>query len=188
LWFWEGELLLNHDEPSYNKNQVRLCDYLKYGNDFKYWLDFKNIDLKNVKSAFIEAKNNIKKAGIDMKQIYIAPFVTNYDLSRDFFQIAKEVFGKEIQFAGVVEKKENLADLLKFIDEEKISYLSIFHELINEDLIKKLAKVELFVWTVNDINKMKKLEALGIKNFITDIITPQIYEKHATTSRPQSAS
>ena len=67
--------------------------------------------------------------------------------------------------------------------EENIKFLSISHELIDRNLLEKLNNTEFCVWTVNDKERIIYLEKLGIKNFITDKITPQIYEQSTGKSR-----
>lgn len=186
VWFFENKLVLGHDQPKSRLGLPSFAQYLEYGDEFTYWIDFKNLNLANVERVFLMVKQALIAAEIDLKKVYIAPFMTNYEVAKGLAKVARDIFGKEVQFAAVVEYKEELAELVKFLQLEKISYLSISHELINADSLKKLQNVEIFAWTVNDLERLKELETLGVKNFISDLITPQIYEKHTTLPRSQS--
>ena len=184
IWFCDQKLVISHDDPGNCNDLLQFGKYLKYANDFKYWLDFKNLTLKNAEKSFLIAKNDINKANIDIKNIYLAPYFTNYQITSQFCQIAREVFGSQVQFAALFDKKDQEDDLVKLIKAEKIQYLSVLDSLIDEDFIRKIPQVEIFAWTINDLKKLLALKNLGIKNFITDSITPQIYERKTKNNKP----
>jgi glycerophosphoryl diester phosphodiesterase len=188
IWFCDGSLIVNHDEPQHCANFLNFSNYLKFGSDFKYWLDFKNLDLGNARKAFSAIKNKMEEAEIDLGEFYLAPLVTNYKIAQKLLKTAREVFGKNVQFSAFVEYEEEVNDLLRFITDEKISYLSISFELITPELLKKIPDVEIFAWTVNNLDKINELNDIGINNFITDSITPQIYESHGGSPWSQGAS
>jgi glycerophosphoryl diester phosphodiesterase len=186
VWFYENQLVLKHDEPKSKKDLPSFAQYLEYDNDFTYWIDFKNLDLANVEKVFSMTKQDLISAKITPKKYYLAPFITDYEIAKNLVKAARKIFGTEVQFAAVVEHQSELEELIEFLKIEKISYLSISHKLINAELLKKLTNVEVFVWTVNDLERLEELKELGIKNFITDSITPQIYENRTKLSRSQS--
>lgn len=177
VWFLENKLVLKHDHPQALNSLPLFGEYFEFGNDFKYWIDFKNLDEANAYKALTIAKNELQRLKIDAKNIFIAPFITNYLEAQKVFDIAKEIFGSDLNFAAVLENQGEIDNLLKFISKNKIKFLSIFYKLINEDLLKKLENIELFPWTINDLAQLDILEKQGVKNFITDQITPQIYDR-----------
>lgn len=183
LFFHESRgLLLSHDEVK-DKDLSNFAQYLQYENFFKYWLDFKNLDLVNARKVFEIVKSEVMKAKINFNNIFIAPFISDYQLARAILKIAREVFEEKLNFAAMCKCAEEEDGLVEFIHEENIKFLSIAHELINEKLIEKLKDVELFVWTINDLERIIYLEKFGIKNFITDKITPQIYARYIDKPR-----
>jgi glycerophosphoryl diester phosphodiesterase len=183
VWFCEKRgLLLSHDEVAQDEILPNFCNYLQFGNNFKYWIDFKNLDLQNAKKVFEIVKKDVEAAKIDFKNIFIAPFITRQKLIFDIYQIAQEVFKEKLNFAATIEYEEEKAEIIDFICQENIKFLSISHKLIDETIIKKLANISFFAWTVNDLARIIYLEKLGIKNFITDKITPQIYDTNAAES------
>ncbi len=177
IWFLEGELFLKHDLPRKNelKELPNFRDYLTFQNEFFYWLDFKNLNKKNAHEVLKIVRDEISKTNIKLNQIYLAPFVTNYVLASEIFEIIREIFGEKVQLVAVCEKLENdqqIIDLRQFLTKNKIKFLSIFHELLNQSFIKNFSDIEFFAWTVNDISKLKELQNLGVKNFATDKILP----------------
>ena len=87
IWFLEGKLFLKHDLPCEMelKNLPRFCDYFPFGNDLDYWLDFKNLDERNVADALNLVKKEIGEAMINMDQIYFAPCITDYKTAEEIF-------------------------------------------------------------------------------------------------------
>jgi len=179
VWFFAENLVLHHEQPVAGKLLPKFSEYFSFGNDFKYWIDFKNLDEANAHKALLLAKKELQRLKIDAKNIYIAPFITNCEGVQKVFDAAKNIFENDLNFAAVIEKQEEIEDVLKFIRKNNIKFLSIFYKLINQDLLKKLENIELFLWTVNDLSEIENLEKFGIKNFITDKITPQIYDESA---------
>lgn len=66
---------------------------------------------------------------------------------------------------------ESQKDLADFIAHPiQLDALGIAHQLVDKETIKAIDELgmELMVWTVNDIEEVKRLFAQGIRNFITD--------------------
>ncbi|MBP7709494.1 MAG: glycerophosphodiester phosphodiesterase [Rickettsiales bacterium] len=178
IWFVAGELVLKHDLPKKSelKNLPRFCEYLTFKNDFYYWLDFKNLNEKNAATALKIAKEQIEKAAILPDKIYIAPFITDYKLAAKIFKIIRKTFGKKVQLVAVCEELKNFEQiklLRDFLEKNEVKFLSIFHQLLDKTFVKIFPKTEIFAWTVNDLQRIGELEALGVKNFATDKILPQ---------------
>ncbi len=177
IWFIEGELLLKHGEPKKQEALPFFCDYLKFGNELNYWLDFKNLNEANAAEVFELVKRDLQKAHIDLDKVYLAPFVTDYQIAKKVLEKAREVFGKRVQFVAVCEKRENLENLKIFLEKNSVKHLSIFHQLLDKNSLKNLANIEILAWTLNEKNRLLELAALGVKNFATDKITPEIYAR-----------
>jgi glycerophosphoryl diester phosphodiesterase len=180
IWFFpqnEKKLILKHDCPK-PKEAISLpifSDYLRFKNDLTYWLDFKNLNEKNTNQAMMLVKEQLDNFAINFRQVYFAPFITNYKIAQKVLKKIREVFGDNVQLVGVCEELNNKVEkenLKKFIDENNIKFLSIFHELIDKNFIKKFPHLELFAWTVNDKNRLETLKNMGVKNFATDKIIP----------------
>ncbi len=188
IWFSEKKLILSHDSPNQItlKMAPQLKDYFKFGNQLNYWLDFKNLDEKNIAEALIETQKVIDEKKIDLSKIYFAPFITDYQKSEKIMLKIRKIFGEEVNFVAVCENLKDRDEINKlgaFLRKNKIKFLSINHELIDKTLIKILSEIELFAWTVNDIKIIKNLANIGVKNFATDKITPQIYEKRLKSKK-----
>ena len=182
IWFFEEKLVLKHDKPEINElnNLPLLKDYFIYGNDLDYWLDFKNLDEENVNLALSLVKKEIDLAKINLEKIYFAPFITDYEKSIKIFSAIRNLFGEKANLVAVCEELENSEDIKKlqeFLNNNKVKFLSIFHELLDQNFVKKLDKIEFFAWTVNDLARISELNKLGVRNFATDNITPKIYEE-----------
>lgn len=184
IWLYNGELVLKHDEPKNDEALPHFHEYLKFKNDFFYWLDFKNLQEKNCDEILSQIKIALDEKHIDLNKVFFAPFITNYDLAKKMLEKLREIFGKKIHFVAVCDKKEKMAELLNFMQKNSVKHLSIFHQLLDKNSLKNLEGIEIFAWTVNEINRLKELEALGIKNYATDKITPQIYENPNQPLRP----
>lgn len=175
IWFIEGELLLKHEAPKPQEVLPFFRDYLKFGNELNYWLDFKNLNEANAAEVFELVKISLQEAQINLNKVYFVPFIPNYKIAEKVLEKAREVFGKKIQFGAVCEKHENFENVISFLEKNSVKCLSIFHQLLNKNSLKDLANIEIFAWTVNDKKRLLELEALGVQNFATDKITPQIY-------------
>lgn len=183
IWFLNGKLVLKHDQPKIDElvNLPVLRNYFYLGNSLEYWMDFKNLDEKNAFEALTLAKVEITAAKIDLNQIYFAPFITDYKKAAKVFAEIRRVFGDEANLVAVcekIEKAEDVKNLQEFLAKNNIKFLSIFHKLLDKNFVKNLNGIEFFAWTVNDLLRLSELEQLGIKNFATDKITPQIYDKN----------
>ncbi len=181
LWFLSQKLVLKHDEPHQDEipNLAVLSDFLTHKNELFYWLDFKNFDEKNCVRALMRAKAEIENAQVKIEQIYFAPYVTNRELAAKFFAQIRSVFGVKAQIIAVCDQFndcETVVDLKKFLDQNNVKSLSIYHQLLDQESLSVLRGIEIFAWTVNDVKRLLELEALGVQNFATDKITPQIYE------------
>lgn len=181
--FLNGKLVLKHDQPKIDEldNLPVLQNYFCFGNSLEYWMDFKNLDENNAFEALTLTKDEITAAKIDLKRIYFAPFITDYKKSAKVFSEIRKVFGDEANLVAVcknIEKDEDAKNLQEFLVKNNIKFLSIFHKLLDENFVKNLNGIEFFAWTVNDLSRLLELEQLGIKNFATDKITPEIYEKN----------
>lgn len=177
IWFLQQELFLKHDRPKIEElnNLPKFKDYFLFNNDFEYWLDFKNLDEKNIDEILKMVKKTIEELGINLDKIYFAPFITNYNISGNIIKKFRSYFGERVNFVAVCEKLRNNKEvkiLREFLSENKVKFLSINHKLINQDFVKLFSDIEIFAWTVNDQARLKELEKLGIKNFATDKIFP----------------
>ncbi len=177
IWFVDGKLLLKHDEPTPQEipHLPNLSDYFEFGNDFSYWMDFKNLDEKNAARALSLVKKNIDEAKIELKQINFAPFITNYELAKKIFAEIRKIFGEEAQLVAVCEELETSEEvkiLREFLTQNNVKFLSIFHQLIDKNFVETFSDIELFAWTVNDEARIDQLSKLGVKNFATDKLNP----------------
>ncbi len=181
LWFMAHRLVLKHDRPLDDEVQTlpTLREKLICKNYLTYWFDFKNLDEENSVRALMLAKREVEHMEVDPDQIYFAPFITNTILAEKIFMRIRDIFGQKSKIMAVCKELKNdeaTINLRRFLDRNNIKYLSILHSLINQNSLAILAGVEIFAWTVNDMQRLKELEALGVTNFATDKITPQIYE------------
>lgn len=177
IWFLEGKLFLKHDHPKKSelKNLPSLSDYFSFKNEFCYWLDFKNLDEKNVVVALKLVKKEIDEALLDIDKIYFAPFITDYKIAGKIFKEFRKIFGKKVQLVVVCEELKNfyqIKNLREFLTKNQVKFLSIFHELLDKTFVKIFPDIEIFAWTVNDLKRIKELEKIGIKNFATDKVIP----------------
>ena len=168
LWFVDGEILIKHDHPQKEEKLPNLRDYFCFKNQLSYWLDFKNLDRANVKKVFELTRLEVDAAGIDHQKIFLIPFETNYELAAYFYDVAKEVFGEEVNFGAVCEERERIGELERFCNIKGPHFLSIFHELIDENFLKTFPHQQIFAWTIKDKSIFNKLQKLGIKNFASD--------------------
>ncbi|MBU6140906.1 MAG: glycerophosphodiester phosphodiesterase [Proteobacteria bacterium] len=168
LWFVNEEILIKHDQPS-NETLPNLGDYFYFGEEMTYWLDFKNMNEVNAKKIFELVLVEIKKAKIGLDKIFLVPFELNYELTKYFQMLARDVFGDSVQFAAVCEEEKNILLLEEFCAQERVGFLSVFHGLINANFVAKFSRQKIFAWTVNDLKRVAELEKLGVKNFATDL-------------------
>lgn len=176
IWFLRKKLLLKHDKPQKNEinNLAIFDDYLCYGNEFSYWLDFKNLSNNSVEEALLLIKEKLQHAAIDLNQIYFAPFITNYEIAAKIFKKFRKVFGRDLQLVAVYRKRADITpgELYNFLTKNQIGFLSVFHELIDQNFMNIFSDIEIFAWTVNDVNRLLELHLIGVRNFATDKIIP----------------
>ena len=60
------------------------------------------------------------------------------------------------------------------LQKNHIKFLSIQHTIIDKNFTKIFSDITLFAWTVNDLARLRDLQKIGVKNFTSDIITPQM--------------
>lgn len=181
IWFVHNSLVLNHDEPKIEelKDLPAFKDYLFYGNDLDYWLDFKNADLANIKQILACVKKDCEALKIDLDKLYFAPFIEDYAVAQEIVREVRHVFGIKAKIAAVCTQESNLDDLHKMMRHNHIHYCSVFYGVIDKEFMTIFKDIEIFAWTVNDMTILHHLEELGINNFISDTITPKIYDEKA---------
>jgi glycerophosphoryl diester phosphodiesterase len=177
IWFLNKELVLNHDEPSAEeiKSLAKFHEFLCFGNEIDYWLDFKNLDEGNVEEVILLVKLELEKVKIDLGRVFFAPFITDYKLAKIIVKKIREVFeadGSKVQITAVCETVDKIDELEVFLKESEIKFLSIFHQLVNQNLTSRLNGVTLFAWTVNDSEAIQNLHKIGVNNFASDLIKP----------------
>lgn len=176
VWFVENKLVLSHDQPSLNaiSSLPKFSDYFIYGNKIKYWIDFKNLNIANVDKALLAVKKEVEEFAISKKNIYFAPFIEDLNEAIFIYDKIRVIFGEDAQIMAVCVKIED-GDMLKYykkLRENNIKFLSILHKNINKNFVDIFKEIEIFAWTVNDVARLRELEALGVKNCTSDIITP----------------
>lgn len=177
IWFLEGKLFLKHDLPCEIefKNLPKLREYFPFGNELDYWLDFKNLDERNVVDVLNLVKKEIEEAKINLDQIYFAPCIMDYEIAKKVFMKIREIFGEKVNLMAFYRQLTNEKDvkvLRDFMTHSKVKYLSIMHQLLDERFVEDFKDVEIFAWTVNDLERLKELEKIGVRNFATDKILP----------------
>ncbi len=182
IWLFEEKLVLKHDQPVVEEITTlpNLKDYFSHKNSLTYWLDFKKLDEKNSAAALNLVKQEIEAADISLDQIYFATIAIDFEKASKICAVIRNFFGEKAQIIAVrksVENEKEVQELRQFLDQNNLKFLSIFHQLISESFVKVFAGIEIFAWTVNDVQRLQELETLGIRNFATDKITPQIYGK-----------
>ncbi len=178
VWFLNEKLLISHDNPSQgNLNSLpKFRDYFSHGNKIKYWIDFKNLDEKNAESALKLAKKDLESCQINLRNVYFAPFIERLSDAILVYEKIRNIFGGSAQIMAVCEKipADNLQRYYQDLKKNDIRFLSIMHENINENFVKIFRDIEIFAWTVNDLERLKELNKFEIKNCTSDIITPKM--------------
>ena len=176
IWLVDGDLFIKHDEPKKEElaDLPKLRDYLIYGNEMSYWMDFKNMNMGNVDTIAMLVKEAISQSKIEMRQIYLAPYVVDDEaLTKFFHHKMKEILNEKIHYAAVCEKLKDVQKLKRFLHDNKIDYLSIAHEEIDENMMNIFQNIKVVAWTVNDLNRVKELYKMGVENVITDDVLPE---------------
>jgi len=172
IWFCDGKLLVKHDRPNQGEILPKLEEFFLFKNEFEYWLDFKNLYQGNAKDAFILLKNMLENCGTRQERVYIAPYEENCEVVKEILKNFQEIFPENNNFAAVCDHQDRLQYCINFIKSLDIKYTSIAYHLVDENLVRKLSGSTIFPWTVNDLDVVKKLNKLGVKNIITDKIIP----------------
>ena len=185
LWFASRRIVIKHNMPEEREIDIlpNLAEFFAYKNALTYWCDFKNLEEENVAKALLATKSEIEAAEIKLEQIYFAPYITDFSKAEKIYIHIRNIFGAKAKIVAVcdsLEHEQDVISLRQFLDKNNIKALSIFHQLLNKSSMQVLSDIEIFAWTVNDLTRMKELEALGVANFATDKITPQIYAGKTT--------
>ncbi len=170
IWWLDGEFFIKHDKPNEKEKFLlpRLQDYLCFGNDLEYWFDFKNLDQNNIDEALKKLNADLILKKIDLAKIFFAPYLTDYKLTSIISLKFRKFFSQKIKFVGVCDDKNWRQEVIDMIDLELIDFISINHDLIDADFLKKISPTKLLAWTVNDIKRINDLYLLGVDKFATD--------------------
>jgi glycerophosphoryl diester phosphodiesterase len=170
IWWLDGEFFIKHDKPNEKEKFLlpRLQDYLCFGNDLEYWFDFKNLDQNNIDEALKKLNTDLILKKIDLAKIFFAPYITDYKLTSIISVKFRKFFSQKIKFVGVCDNKNWRQEVIDMIDLELIDFISINHDLIDADFLKKISPTKLLAWTVNDIKRINDLYLLGVDKFATD--------------------
>ncbi len=182
IHYINNKLVITHDDP--NLQNISDFDvfheFLKYGNSLLYWLDFKNLqnlDRQSLKSSLEMLKRGIQDRDCNIDKFYFAPYITDINVAESIYNAIREVFSVDVQIMAVCDniKKEQYEEYNQWLISQSISNLSIRYDLIDQDLIDILQKVEIFAWTVNEKHTADQLvDRFKIANFTTDNITPKM--------------
>lgn len=178
IWLFGNQLVLKHDNPNRDNidNLAKIDDYFCFGNKINYWLDFKNLNISNCEETINLLKISLKNNNISLNNLYFAPYNLNYAEVSLLHKKFVENFG-EVKFLAILDSEKDKAEMVvfrEFLTKNNIKHLSVFHELINEEFIKDFSDIELFAWTVNDLERLEFLNKIGVKNFATDTIIPKL--------------
>ena len=175
VWFINDSLVINHDMPEKNKDLPRLHEYFIFKNDFEYWIDFKNLNELNAIEAVKILAKEIEAAQIDIKKVFFAPFIADLNKAIPVYNALQNSF-KDPQIMAVCENlsSEKFITYHQNLQKNHIKFLSIQHTIIDKNFTKIFSDITLFAWTVNDLARLRDLQKIGVKNFTSDIITPQM--------------
>lgn len=170
LWFFNDQFVIVHDQPDQNiiNKLPNLKDFLNLQQDKLFWLDFKNLNQQNYIKAIETLASDLKNT--NLSKIYFIPGSCDYDLLSKIIDYMRNKLGKKIKFGAYVEDAAKINEVLKFIKLKEIKILSIFHELINDNLLQKIPEVEIFAWTIKNQNDYFRLKKIGVKAFASDIV------------------
>lgn len=179
VFFVKNQLFLSHDKPKSLQNLPKFANYLKYGDNFKYWIDFKNITTQNCQEILKIVEKDLKNAKISLKNVYFAPFIRDFAQALPIYQEIRNIFGQDAQIMALcVEIPGNNPDkYLQDLRKNNIGHLSILHKNIDQNFVELAKNIEIFAWTVNDQKRLGQLENLGIKYCTSDVITPKSAKK-----------
>ena len=170
IWWIDGEFFVKHDKPSEKELFLlpRLQDYLVHKNELEYWIDFKNLDEKNIDNALKKLKEVLILKEIDLNKVFFAPYITDYILTAKISSKFRNFFGQKINFVGVCDEQKQCREAVDMIDIGVIDFISINYKLINKDFLKKIQPAKLLAWTVNDVKEINDLYMFGVEKFATD--------------------
>jgi len=185
IWLYKDKLVINHDNPEEKKKKSfpNIVDYFKYHNNLEYWLDFKNMDEKNVDEILFLIKRAVQESSIDLNNLYFAPCIDDYATTKKLFDKITSHFGDDVNLVAFCWREETLDSLQNFMTSENIKRVSIYHKLLTQDLVNQYGGNNIFTWTIIDIETIKSLEKLGVENFATDDITPSMLDKDKHVGR-----
>lgn len=173
IWFFDNQLYIKHDLPKKEEFESlpKFADFFIHGNKFEYWIDFKNLNENNVVEVCKIMNQAFVDNEINLKQVYFVPFINDLEKALPIYNKIKEIFFEAQIVALCYEIKDfDLLSYRKNLIENDIKFLSIQHELVNENFTKVLHDISLFAWTVNDLKRLQDLELLGVKAIATDVI------------------
>ena len=170
IWWIDGEFFVKHDKPAGKELFLlpRLQDYLVHKNELEYWIDFKNLDEKNIDNALKKLKEVLILKEIDLNKVFFAPYISDYILTGKISLKFRNFFAQKINFVGVCDEEAQCQGAVDMIDIGVIDFISINYKLINKDFLKKIQPSKLLAWTVNDVNEINDLYMVGVEKFATD--------------------
>jgi len=134
----------------------------------EYWIDFKNLDEKNIDNALKKLKEVLILKEIDLNKVFFAPYIIDYILTGKISLKFRNFFAQKINFVGVCDEQAHCQGAIDMIDIGLIDFISINYKLINKDFLKKIQPSKLLAWTVNDIKEINDLYMVGVEKFATD--------------------
>lgn len=170
IWWIDGEFFVKHDKPAGKELFLlpMLQDYLVHKNELEYWIDFKNLDEKNIDNALKKLKEVLILKEIDLNKVFFAPYISDYILTGKISLKFRNFFAQKINFVGVCDEEAQCQGAVDMIDIGVIDFISINYKLINKDFLKKIQPSKLLAWTVNDVNEINDLYMVGVEKFATD--------------------
>ena len=170
IWWIDGEFFVKHDKPAGKELFLlpRLQDYLVHKNELEYWIDFKNLDEKNIDNALKKLKEVLILKEIDLNKVFFAPYISDYILTGKISLKFRNFFAQKINFVVVCDEEAQCQGAVDMIDIGVIDFISINYKLINKDFLKKIQPSKLLAWTVNDVNEVNDLYMVGVEKFATD--------------------
>lgn len=120
------------------------------------------IEIKTKSEILPFLKESIKKHGKKKKYQFICFDVqTIIDTKQTF---------KKYPCYWLCSNTEVLKNNIKKIADSKVNGISLRYNIINEEVIKMAEelKLEVYTWTVNDVEEAKRLMKLGVKGITTD--------------------
>jgi len=156
-------------------NLAQFKDYLVFQNEMEYWADFKNLNEDNIFKALEILQQDLSSAKINLNKILFAPFITNFNQALSIYNAILKIF-PDAQIMAVCEEldKKDFSKYCNLLKKNNIKFLSILHKIIDEDFVKIFSDIEIFAWTVNDLQRIKQLQELGISHFTSDTLTPKM--------------